>query len=132
VPLLPLSAAAALVAGKWARRARRLRRRDARALASGVRAELVAALLDRGAALEPAVTTADLRHATERVLSTPAGALADALAAGRFGPLGGARSAAVRARSELRQVLDAARSRETPAERLRAAVSLRSLTRSAR
>ena len=130
--LVPLSAAVAIVAVKWARRTRRLRRRDPRLLASGVRSELVSALLDRGAAVDSVSTTADLRHTTERVLATPAGALADALAEARFGPIRGARGAAVRARTELRHVLDAARSRETPSSRLRAALSLRSLTRSAR
>jgi transglutaminase-like putative cysteine protease len=132
VPLVPGVLVGALLGGKWARRTRRLGRREPRALASGVRAELVAALVDRGAAVETAVTTADLRRTTERVLATPAGALTDALAEARFGPLRGTRGAAVRARAELRHVLDAARARETPADRLRAAVSLRSLTRWAR
>ncbi len=122
-PLLPLAAAVALVGAKWARRARRLRRREPRALASGVRAELVAALVDRGAAVEAVATTADLRLTAERVLATPSGALTDALAEARFGPLRGARAAAVRARAELGHVLDAARSRETPSDRLRAALS---------
>jgi hypothetical protein len=129
---VPIAAGCAVLGGKLARRSRRLRRRDPRALATGVRAELVAALLDRGATLERASTTADLRHATERVLATPAGALTEALAEARFGPLQGARHAAQRARMELGRVLDAARRRETPAARLRAALSLRSLTRSAR
>ena len=70
-------------------------------LASGVRAELVSALLDRGAAVDSVATTADLRRTTERVLATPAGALTDALAEARFGPLQGARTAAMRARTEL-------------------------------
>ena len=93
---------------------------------------LVSALLDRGAAVDSVATTTDLRRATERVLATPAGALTDSLAEARFGPLLGARTAALRARTELGRVLGAARSRETPSFRLRAALSLRSLTRSAR
>ena len=132
VPLVPTGLAGGVVAGKWARRRHRLRRRDPRALASGVRAELVAALLDRGAAEAAVATPTDLRRTTERVLTLPAGALTDALAEARFGPLDGARSAARRARTELGQLLRAARSRETPVERLRATLSLRSLTRSAR
>jgi hypothetical protein len=92
----------------------------------------VGALLDRGVALAPAMTTSDLRRATERVLALPVGALTDALAEARFGPPGEARSAARRARGELASVLAAARARETPGERLRAALSLRSLTRTAR
>ncbi len=130
--LMPLVAAVAVIGGKWARRARRLRRREPRALAGGVRAELVAALVDRGASVEETATTADLQLTAERVLATPSGALTDALAEARFGPLRGARPAAVRARTELAHVLDAARSRETPSDRLRAALSPRSLTRSAR
>ena len=101
VPLVPLAVACAVVGSKWARRSRRLRRRDPRLLASGVRAELVSVLLDRGAAVDADATTADLRRTTERVLATPAGALTDALAEARFGPLRGARSAAARARTEL-------------------------------
>ena len=132
VPLVPLVLACAVVGGKTARRSRRLRRRDPRLLASGVRAELVSALLDRGAAVDSVATTTDLRRTTERVLATPAGALTDSLAEARFGPLLGARTAALRARTELARVLGAARSRETPSSRLRAALSLRSLTRSAR
>jgi transglutaminase-like putative cysteine protease len=131
VLVVPPALGLVVVGVKWARRARRLRRREPRSLASGVRAELVAALLDRGAATDSFATTADLRRTTERVLATPAGALADALAEARFGPLDGARTAAARARTELGRVLSAARSRETPSSRLRAALSLRSLTRSA-
>jgi len=132
VPLVPFVVACAVVGVKWTRRARRLRRRDPRTLASGVRAELVSALLDRGAAVDSIATTTDLRRTTERVLATPAGALTDALAEARFGPLLGARTASSRARTELARVLAAARSRETPSSRLRASLSLRSLTRSAR
>jgi transglutaminase-like putative cysteine protease len=132
VALVPFVLASAVVGVKWARRSRRLRRRDPRLLASGVRAELVSVLLDRGAAVDSVTTGADLRRTTERVLATPAGALTDALAEARFGPGRGARAAAVRARTELGRVLDAARSRESPSSRLRAALSLRSLTRSAR
>ncbi|HET9243982.1 MAG TPA: transglutaminaseTgpA domain-containing protein, partial [Gaiella sp.] len=129
LPLIPLAAIAVVVGTKAARRSRRLRRRDPKALARGVRAELAAALVDRGAALAPAMTTSDLRRTTERVLGLPAGALTDALAQARFGRSSDARAAARRARAELANVLGAARARETPGERLRAALSLRSLTR---
>jgi transglutaminase-like putative cysteine protease len=132
LPLVPLLAGAAVIGGKWARRTRRLRQRDPRALATGVRAELVAALIDRGAVIASAATTTELRRSTERVFRLPVGALIDALAEARFGPGDGARAAAVRARTELGRVLGTVRARETPGARLRAAVSLRSLTRSAR
>jgi transglutaminase-like putative cysteine protease len=132
IPLVPLAAAGTLVAVKWVRRSRRLRHRDPRRLAGGVRAELVSTLLDRGAPVAAVSTTTELRRTTERILAIPAGALTDALAEARFGPREGARSAAVRARTELGHVLTAAQSRATPSSRLRAALSLRSLTRAAR
>ena len=77
-----------------------------------MRAELVSALLDRGAAVDSVATTTDLRRTTERVLATPAGALTDALAEARFGPLDLARARLGRASTELARVLAAARSRE--------------------
>ena len=132
IPLVPLALAAALVLAKWARRYGRLRRREPRALAEGVRAELVAVLLDRGVAFDETPTTTELRRETERVLAVPAGALAAALAEARFGEATGARRAATRARVELGRLRDVLRSRERPGDRLRAALSLRSLTRSAR
>ena len=128
VPLVPALVAGSVAGGKWLRRVRRLRLRDPRALAAGVRAELVAALVDRGAVGVAVATPTELRRATERILAIPAGALTDALAEARFGPVDDARGAARRARSELGRLLAAARTRETPAERLRAALSLRSLT----
>ena len=51
-----------IVGAKRARRLRRLRDGDPRRLAAGVRAELVDALVDRGAALEPDATPTELRH----------------------------------------------------------------------
>ena len=132
VLLVPAAAAGLVVGGKWARRRLRLHRHDPRTLASGVRAELVAALLDRGAAVDAGSTTTDLRRAAERVFALPARPLTDALAEARFGPLDTARGAARRARGELARLLDVARSQESPSARARAALSLRSLTRSAR
>lgn len=127
VPVLPLAAAGLLVAAKATRRARRLRRRDPRRLALGVRAELVGALVDRGVAIEPDATTATLQRTAERALATPCGALASSLAEARYGPAEHAEAAARRARTELRRTLAFARSREQPGRRLRAALSFRSL-----
>jgi transglutaminase-like putative cysteine protease len=124
---IPLGTAAAVIVAKRARRAVRLRREDPRRLAAGVRAELVSALVDRGAQVPRDATPGELRRAAERVLATPAGALAEALAEARYGPPSRARTAAVRARSELVRVLAAASDRETPGDRLRATFSLRSL-----
>jgi transglutaminase-like putative cysteine protease len=127
LPAIPLAAAGLVVAAKAARRARRLRSRDPRRLAWGVRAELVGALVDRGAAVEPHATTATLQRTAERVLAAPCGTLAAAIAEARYGPAERAGSAARRARDELRRALAFAASQERPGRRLRRALSLRSL-----
>ncbi len=124
---VPLAAAALVVLAKRARRSVRLRRADPRGLAAGVRAELVAALVDRGAAITPNATTSELRREVERVLATPAGTLTDSLAEARYGPEARTSVSAARARVELDRVLSAVSARERPADRLRAALSLRSL-----
>jgi transglutaminase-like putative cysteine protease len=123
----PPAAAVALVALKRARRARRLGRGDPRRLAAGVRAELVSALVDRGADVERNATPTELRRAAERVLRVPARSLADALAEARYGPATRAGAASERARGELLRILAAATARERPRDRLRAALSMRSL-----
>ncbi len=132
----PLILGAAIVGAKRARRSRRLRRTEPHALAHGVRAELVSALADRGAAVDPNATLSELGQATQRALAIPVAALIDALGVARYGPPDRARPAAVEARSELGRALAAARSRERPAVRVRTALSLRSfrpgLTPSAR
>jgi hypothetical protein len=134
--VLPFVALAAIVSVKRVRRGRRLHRREARDLAAGVRAELVAALADRGAVFDPHATLGELGGTTQRVLALPAETLMHALAVARFGPPDRARAASVEARRELRRVLAVARARERPAVRLRSALSLRSfrpgLTPSAR
>ena len=124
---LPLVAAAAIASAKRLRRVRRLRHGDPRRLAAGVRAELLDALLDRGADMERDATPTELRRAAERVLGFPARALTQALAEARYGPPARARVAAERARDELRRLGDATRATESPRERLRAALSIRSL-----
>jgi len=124
---IPVGAAAVVVGAKRARRMVRLRRADPRLLAAGVRAELVSALADRGAVVRRDATPRELRHVAERVLATPTGGLAEALAEARYGPPSRARAAAAEARSELVRVLAAASERETPGDRLRATFSLRSL-----
>jgi transglutaminase-like putative cysteine protease len=136
VPAVPLAAAGLVVCAKLLRRTRRLRRRDPRRLAWGVRAELVDALVDRGVGVDPHATVASLQRTAERALATPCGSLGSALAEARYGPAERADGAARRARDELSRVLDFARSTERPARRLRSALSLRSfrprLTPSAR
>ena len=123
----PAAAMGAVVAVKRARRATRLGRRDPRLLAAGVRAELLSALVDRGAAVARDATPTELRRETERVLRVPARSLTDALAEARYGPRTRARASSERARSELRRILAAAAAHERPRDRLRATLSLRSL-----
>ena len=136
IPIVPLAAAGVVVGAKLLRRERRLRRRDPRRLAWGVRAELVGALVDRGLGVDPNATVAMLQRAAERALATPCGSLGAALSEARYGPADRADAAARRSRDELARVLGFARSRERPAARLRSALSLRSfrprLTASAR
>jgi hypothetical protein len=124
--LAPLALVLGIVGAKRARRLRRLRDGDARRLAAGVRAELVDALVDRGAALQPDATPTELRTTAERVLRLPVRSLTDAIAEARYGPEPRARGSAERARGELRRILSAAAARETPRRRVQATLSLRS------
>jgi transglutaminase-like putative cysteine protease len=124
--VVPPALALAIVGAKRARRLRRLRDGDGRRLAAGVRAELVDALVDRGVAVDPHATPTALRTTAERVLRLPVRSLTDAIAEARYGPEPRARGSAERARDELRRVLAAAASRETPRQRLQATLSLRS------
>lgn len=136
LPVVPLAAAGLVVGAKLLRRQRRLRCRDPRRLAWGVRAELLDALVDRGLGVDPNATVATLQRTAERALATPCGSLGTALSEARFGPTDRAEAAARRSRDELVRVLGFARSRERPATRLRSGLSLRSfrtrLTPSAR
>jgi len=116
-----------ILGAKRARRWLRLRRRDPRRLAAGVRAELRDALADRGTTIARDATTTELRRAAERVLRMPVRSLTDAIAEARYGPVARAGRPAVQARSELRRVLAATAAWETPRRRARAALSLRSL-----
>ena len=74
----------------------------------------ISALVDRGAAVAPGATTAELRATSERALALPAGALLDVLAEARFGPAARRRRAATAARRELRRLLASARSQRKP------------------
>jgi len=127
VACIPAVAVVLVVLAKAAARAHRMRRRSARVLAAGVRAELVAQLVDRGASVPRNVTLSELEDIAQRVLRLPVGALTSALADARFGPPERSEGAAARARQELVRVLAAARARERPGTRLRTLLSLRSL-----
>ena len=125
--LAPFALVLGVIGLKRGRRLRRLGRDDPRRLAAGVRAELVDALVDRGADVPSDATPTQLRRTAERVLRVPVVSLTEAIAEARYGPAARARAAAETARGELRRSLAAAAARETPRARLRAALSLRSL-----
>ena len=98
VPLLlaPFALVLGVVGLKRARRLRRLGRDDPRRLAAGVRAELVDALVDRGADVPSDATPTQLRRTAERVLRVPVVSLTEAIAEARSGPAARARAAAER------------------------------------
>jgi len=127
VASVPFAAVLLVVLVKGVGRARRLRRRAPRSLAAGVRAELVAQIVDRGGVVPRQTTLTELGGIAQTVLRLPVGGLTAALADARFGPPTRAEQAATRARRELDQVLAAARARERPAARVRRLFSLRSL-----
>ena len=127
VGALPFLALGIVVSTKTVGSARRLRRRSPRALAAGVRDELVAQILDRGGEVPRGTTLTELGGIAQAVLRLPVASLTAALADARFGPPERSQTAAGRARRELDRVLGAARERERPAARVRRLVSLRSL-----
>lgn len=130
VPLAGALLAVAVVGAKQARRRRRLRARDPRALASGIRLELVDTLRDHRLPLERATSVTELARVLETSLRIPAPSLVEALRVARFGPPERADEAGLAARSELQQVLRALRARVGVGRSLRAALALRSLRRS--
>ena len=127
VTALPVLALGLVVAAKSVGTARRLRRRSPRALAAGVRDELVAQILDRGGEVPRGTTLTELGGIAQAVFRLPVASLTAALADARFGPPERAQTAAGRARQELDRVLVAARERERPTARVRRLVSVRSV-----
>jgi hypothetical protein len=117
----------ALLALKELRRRLRFFARDPRALATACRRDLVGFVADQGLRPPPSATLAELGRLVEEHLGVNADPFVRAVSAARFGPLEEARDATRPARRELRQL----RSRMSAAlelrQRVRGALSVRSL-----
>jgi hypothetical protein len=133
-PLLLLLACLAAVVGgivlaKVGVRLTRGARRDPRGVASAGRQELASFLLDQGIEAPRSATLGELGEIVTREFGVDPEAFVAAATAARFGPPEGAAAAALRARRELRALLEVARRGLTWRERARGLLSLRSLTR---
>jgi protein-glutamine gamma-glutamyltransferase len=126
--LLVGGAGALIVLVKEARRRARFAARDPRALAAACRRDLAGYLADQGVAVAPSATPRELGEIAERALGVDARRFVGALAEARYGPPRDARSRARRARTELRRLRGSMRRRLGTGQRLRGAVSLRSLS----
>jgi transglutaminase-like putative cysteine protease len=124
---LALIAVAAITLAKLVVRRRRYLTRDPRRLSAACRAELVDYLADQGVQVPRSATLADLGEAVSERLHVDARAFVAAASRARFAPGPQARAAARDARKELRAVRGRLRRRLSTAERLRGAVSVRSL-----
>ncbi len=126
--LLVGGAAAALVAAKEVRRRLRFAARDPRALAGACRSDLVGYLADQGYVVPASATATELGAIVERYFGANAVPFSAAVAEARYGPPREARARVRAARKELRR-LRGRMSRELGvAQRVRGALSFRSLT----
>ena len=128
VVLIVGGAALALVAVKQVRRRLRFAARDPRALAGAYRRDLVGFLVDQGYDVPPSATLAELGELVERAFAVNAGPFVGAVAEARYGPPGTARNRVRRARAELGALRRRMSGQLRFGQRLRGALSLRSLT----
>jgi transglutaminase-like putative cysteine protease len=117
----------AIAGAKALRRRARYATSDPRRLAWACRGELVDFLADQGVRIAPSAAPDELMLTLRERLEVDAKPFAGALSRARYGPPGGARSAAERARLELRELQAQVRSRVGLWRRVRGLVSLRSL-----
>jgi transglutaminase-like putative cysteine protease len=129
--LAVLLAAVTLAIGliKLALRRLRYASRDPRRRAAAARRELADFLLDQGLDVPASATLTDLRRLLSEQLGVNGRPFAAAAGAARYGRPGDAETASRQARSELRALLRAVRSRLSTAERARGWIALRSLRR---
>ena len=120
-------ALAAVVLLKAVRRTLRFASRDPRRIATACRRDLISFLADQGVEVSPSATLAELGETVEREFHVPSRAFVGAAAEARFGPPAQADQALVRARRELRRLRGQIRHALSFFERVRGAVSLRSL-----
>jgi Transglutaminase-like superfamily/TgpA N-terminal domain len=118
---------AIVVAVKLAVRKQRYLTRDPRKLARACIRELADYAADQGAKAPPNATVRDLAKLVEDEIGVSAVEFATAAAEARFGPIAGARDAALTARRELREVRRQLRLSLSRTERALGLVSLRSL-----
>jgi hypothetical protein len=125
---LVLAAGIGLVVGlKALLRALRFAGRDPRALAAACRRDIVGYLADQGFELPPSATLAEVGQALDRYYAVDGRPFVRAATVARFGRPGEADAAAARARRELRRVRRDLRHQVNALNRVRGAVSLRSL-----
>ena len=117
-----------IVAVKEARRRARFLARDPRALAGACRRDLIGFLADQGVEVPPSATLAELGELVERGFRVNAAPLVEALTEARYGRPRDGRARARRARTELRRLRRRMRGELAFAERVRGALSVRSLT----
>jgi hypothetical protein len=131
--LLLLAALAAAVGGivlaKVGFRLTRGARRDPRGVASACRQELASFLVDQRIEAPRSATLGELGAIFRREFGVDPEAFVAAATAARFGPSEGTAAAALRAKRELRALLEIARRSLTWRERARGLLSLRSLAR---
>jgi hypothetical protein len=118
---------AGVVLLKAVRRTLRFASRDPRRIATACRRDLISFLADQGVEISPSATLAEVGETVEREFQVPSRAFVGAAAAARFGPPAHADQALVRARRELRRLRGQIRQALSFFERVRGAVSLRSL-----
>jgi hypothetical protein len=121
-------AVAALVLVKEARRRARFVARDPRALAAAYRRDLVGFLVDQGHEVPASATVRDLGELVERRFGVNSAPFVAALTAARYGPPREARARVSSARSELRRLRRRMSRDLGVVQRVRGALSLRSLT----
>ncbi len=120
-------ALALLLAVKEARRRLRYATRDPRVLAAACRRDLAGYLADQGVAVPASATTQELGRLAEARFGVHPELFVRAVSEARYGPERESRRGARLARKELRRLRGAIRSGLGIGERLRGAVSLRSL-----
>jgi hypothetical protein len=125
--VVALAAGLGIGLAKLVRRRLRYASSDPRRRAAAARQELADFLRDQRLDVPESATLDDLRRLLSAELGVNAGPFAAAAGAARYGRPDGAEAAARRARSELRALLRAVRSRLSTGERLRGWLAVRTL-----
>jgi protein-glutamine gamma-glutamyltransferase len=121
-------AAGIILLAKAVRRRLRFATRDPRLLAAAVRRDLVGYVVDQGYAVPPSATVRELGRLIQRSFGVDTGAFVAALTDARYGPPAGSRERARRAQKELRRLRRGMSRGLGLGDRIRGALSLRSLT----